>query len=281
MISFQQLTKAYGEITAVDNLTLDIQPGEVFGLLGPNGAGKSTIVHLAAGLLTPDSGRVDIAGRGSPVDPKIRSLIGVAPQTLALYNELTGEENLIFFGKLQGMSGKNLKQKVIESLDFVELEKRSKHRVKTYSGGMKRRLNLAVALLHSPELIILDEPTAGVDPQSRNAIFENIENLRKNGATIIYTTHYMEEAQRLCDRVAIMDTGRLMALGTVPDLIAAHGGNSTVVFERDNEEIRIETEDPMAELARLHTDKSIRRFRVDSPNLEGVFLKLTGRTLRD
>ena len=281
MIRFEKIRKTFGSTVAVDDLTLEIRRGEVFGLLGPNGAGKTTTINMAVGLLDPDSGRVELDGSGSPSDAAARARIGVAPQALAIYEDLSGEENLAFFGRIQKLTGRKLAERVDWSLEFVNLSERRRDRVKTYSGGMKRRLNLAVALVHDPDLLLLDEPTVGVDPQSRNAIFDNIELLQKEGRTIVYTTHYMEEAQRLCDRVAIMDCGRLLALDTVDHLIAAHGGKSVVTAERADGEHRIETDDPLAELARLQNGGGLLRFRVDSPDLEAVFLNLTGRHLRD
>jgi len=281
MLRLQNLHKRFGSIAAVDDLSLEIKRGEIFGLLGPNGAGKTTTVNMAVGLLKPDNGEVILEGLGAPTLPAVRAKIGVAPQAAAIYEDLSAEENLSFFGKIQGISGRKLTDRIAWSLDFVDLTERRKDRVKTYSGGMKRRLNLAVALIHEPQLLLLDEPTVGVDPQSRNAIFEKIETLRKEGCTIVYTTHYMEEAQRLCDRVGIIDYGKLLALDSVEGLIAAHGGKSLVIAEKPDGEIRIETDDPMAELAKLNESGKLLRFRVDSPDLEGVFLNLTGRHLRD
>jgi ABC-2 type transport system ATP-binding protein len=281
MIRFHNLQKSFGPNVAVDNLSLEIERGEVFGLLGPNGAGKTTTVNLAVGLLKPDNGWVELNGLGSPTCPEVRARIGVAPQALAIYDELSAEENLSFFGRIQALAGRKLTERVAWSLDFVGLFDRRRDLVKTYSGGMKRRLNLAVALVHDPPLLLLDEPTVGVDPQSRNAIFENIETLHKEGRTIVYTTHYMEEAQRLCDRVGILDHGKLLALDRVQALIAAHGGKSVVIAELVDGQVRVETDDPLAELARLRQGGKLLRFRVDNPDLEGVFLNLTGRHLRD
>ncbi len=282
MLTLKNLHKSFGETVAVDDLSLEIRRGEVFGLLGPNGAGKTTAVNMAIGLLRPDKGSVTLEGAGSPTRPEVRAKIGVAPQGLALYEELSAEENLSFFGKIQGLHGKHLKERVRWTLDFVNLWERRRDRISTYSGGMKRRLNLAVALVHEPELLLLDEPTVGVDAQSRNSIFEKIETMRQEGRTIVYTTHYMEEAQRLCDRVGIMDQGKLLALDTVKGLIAAHGGLSIVSAERaGGEEVRVETDDPVAELVRLQEGGKLLRFSVESPDLEGVFLNLTGRHLRD
>jgi len=280
MLCLQDIRKSFGQIRAVDGLSLELRRGEIFGLLGPNGAGKTTTVNLAVGLLRPDSGTAAIAGE-APAMAKARKRIGVAPQALALYDDLTGEENINFFGRLQGLGGAELCDKVKWALDFVQLADRRQDRVSTYSGGMKRRLNLAVAVVHDPELLLLDEPTVGVDPQSRHAIFDNILELRKMGRTILYTTHYMEEAQRLCDRVGIMDQGKLLALDTVDNLIAAHGGSDAVVVEWDWGEERIETRDPVEELAKLKARGRLLRFRVERPNLETVFLSLTGKHLRD
>lgn len=281
MLRLSNVRKSYGSLVAVDDLSLELRPGEVFGLLGPNGAGKSTTVNLAVGLLQPDSGEVSVNGNGSPARPEVRAKIGVAPQSLALYEELTGEENLYFFGKLQGLSGSPLADSVRKALELVGLTDRAKDRLKKYSGGMKRRLNLAVAVLHDPPLMLLDEPTVGVDPQSRNAIFENILDLKRRGRTIVYTTHYMEEAQRLCDRVGIIDHGKLLALDNVDKLIEAHGGKSVVKVERADGEQRIDTANPMEELTKLTKDPTVLRFSVDRPDLESVFLNLTGRNLRD
>jgi ABC-2 type transport system ATP-binding protein len=282
MLTLTHVVKRYGSHVAVNDLSLEVRPGEIFGLLGPNGAGKSTSVHMSVGLIRPDSGTAALAGLGPPTAPDVRARIGVAPQALSLYTLLTGEENLTFFGRMHGMRGSALAGRVGWALDFVGLADRRRDRVETYSGGMKRRLNLAAALLHAPALLLLDEPTVGVDPQSRNSIFDNIEALRAQGTTILYTTHYMEEAVRLCDRVAIIDHGRLLALDTVRGLIAAHGGTPTLVVDVGGDEQRIATADPLAVLNRLAADgATINGFHVERPTLEQVFLNLTGRSLRD
>ncbi len=281
MLTLHEVRKRYGDTVALDSFSLQIQPGEVFGLLGPNGAGKSTTVGLAIGLLEPDQGSVDVGGLGPPSDPRVRRKIGVAPQALALYEEFTAEENLRFFGAIQGLEGAALVERTRWALEFVGLSGRARDRALTYSGGMKRRLNLAIAVVHDPPLLLLDEPTVGVDPQSRNAIFENILALKREGRTVLYTTHYMEEAERLCDRVGIIDQGRLLALDRVPRLIAAHGGKSALVLERDGVERRLETDDPVSELSRLAQNGGLSRFRLEQPDLEAVFLNLTGRHLRD
>jgi len=266
---------------AVDGVSFTVRPHEVFGLLGPNGAGKTTTVNMAVGLVKPDSGTVELADLGSPENPKVRARIGVAPQALSLYDDLSAQENLECFGKIYSLGRHSIHECVAWSLDFVGLSDRKDDRVETFSGGMKRRLNLAVALVHKPDYLILDEPTVGVDPQSRNAIFENIEHLRKDGCAIIYTSHYMEEAQRLCDRVGIIDHGKLLALDNVDTLIQQHGGNSTIIIEKADGEQRIDTQNPIDEIVILQKEKEPCGFRVLNPSLETVFLNLTGRTLRD
>jgi ABC-2 type transport system ATP-binding protein len=284
MLTLSHLVKRYGSHLAVDDVSLEVRRGEIFGLLGPNGAGKSTTVHMAVGLLAPQSGTVDVGGLGAPTRPAVRRHVGVAPQSLSLYELLTGDENLRFFGRMYGLAANVGRSPVDEALAFVGLSDRRHDRVQAYSGGMKRRLNLAVALLHDPDLLLLDEPTAGVDPQSRNALFDNILALKAAGKTIVYTTHYMEEAARLCDRVAIVDRGRLLALDTVRGLLATHGGPPTLVIETADGEERIETRDPLAALNQRAASSGrppVTGFYVDQPTLEQVFLRLTGRSLRD
>lgn len=277
LVDFQ---KSFGSIVAVDGVSLAIQRGELFGLLGPNGAGKTTTVRGICGLLEPDAGDAHIEGR-PPTDLLVRETIGLSPQNLALYMELTGEENLAFFGRLYGLSGSYLQERMDWCLDFAGLQPRRRHRVKTYSGGMQRRLNLAAALIHDPHILVLDEPTAGVDPQSRNSILESILELRQQGRTILYTTHYMEEAQRLCDRVGIMDQGNLLALDTVSGLIHAHGGETVIVLEMAGNEKRVVTDDPLDTLSGLDWENRPERLRIEPASLESVFLNLTGRQLRD
>lgn len=251
MLQLSHIVKRYGERVAVDDLSLHVQPGEILGLLGPNGAGKSTTMHIAVGLLRPDAGRVTIGERGSPEEPSARRMLGLAPQSLAVYDLLSAQENLEFFGRLYGLGGSALAARVDAALGAVSLQDRRGDLVERYSGGMKRRLNIAAAILHEPAVVLLDEPTVGVDPQSRNAIFDSILALKAQGRTIVYSTHYMEEAVRLCDRVAIIDHGKVLAVDTVAGLIDTYGGPP-----------RVET-------------------RVQQATLEEVFLALTGRTLRD
>jgi ABC-2 type transport system ATP-binding protein len=284
MLTLTGLVKRFGAHTAVDGLSLSVGRGEVFGLLGPNGAGKSTTVHMAVGIVTPDAGQVDVGGLGSPTQPAVRARIGVAPQALSLYELLTADENLRFFGRMYGLSGAALEAGATRALEFVGLVDRRGDLVGTYSGGMKRRLNLAAAILHDPDLVLLDEPTVGVDPQSRNAIFESLLALKRAGKTIVYTTHYMEEAARLCDRVAIIDRGRLLALDSVRGLTQAHGGPPALVLRTEAGEERIEAREPLAELNRLAAERGAAMpadFEVVVPTLEQVFLHLTGRSLRD
>jgi ABC-2 type transport system ATP-binding protein len=281
VLTLRDVRKTFGKTVAVDGLSLSVRKGEILGLLGPNGAGKSTSVSLSVGLLAPDAGSVVIDGNLDPAKPEVRHKIGVAPQALALYDALSGEENLRFFGEMYGLSGGVLDQRVTWCLEFVGLTDRKDDLAGGYSGGMKRRLNLAAALIHDPELLLLDEPTVGVDPQSRNKIFESIEELHRQGRTIIYTTHYMEEAERLCDRIAIIDAGRLLALGTLNELLAAHGGPPMLMVKTNGEERRTQTADPLGELNRVAATATIEAFQMEKPTLEQVFLRLTGRSLRD
>jgi ABC-2 type transport system ATP-binding protein len=285
MLQLKDVRKAFGEITAVDGLSMELRPGQVLGLLGPNGAGKTTTISMSVGLLRPDSGTVRlIDAAGNTHDPShgaARALIGLAPQSIALYDELTAAENLAFFGRLYGLGGVALRQRIQGVLALTGLADRAGSRAKTFSGGMKRRLNLAAAVLHEPRLVFMDEPTAGVDPQSRNAIFEIVRELRDRGCTVVYSTHYMEEAQKLCDAVAIMDRGRLLAMDAVPALIARHGGQSTVTVRRGEAVKRLPTDDPIAVLSAELASARVDAATIDSPDLETVFLRLTGRTLRD
>jgi linearmycin/streptolysin S transport system ATP-binding protein len=247
VLTIKNLRKAFGTIVAVDGVSFSLEPGQLVGLLGPNGAGKTTTVSMISGLITPDRGEVLVAGHrlAGDTDPAKRR-IGLVPQDLALYDELSARDNLRFFGALYSLTGRALDEAIAKALELVELADRARDAVKTFSGGMKRRLNLAAGLLHDPDILLLDEPTVGVDPQSRNAIFDNLEMLRSRGKGLIYTTHYMEEVERLADRIVVMDHGKVIAEDTLPGLqsrVAVAGGGKAT--------------------------------------LETVFLTLTGRSLRD
>ncbi|HLQ66356.1 MAG TPA: ABC transporter ATP-binding protein [Candidatus Limnocylindrales bacterium] len=294
-IQVDGLRKSFGDIVAVDGVTFEVRPGETFGLLGPNGAGKTTTISMIVGALPPDAGKVRLAGHEDPTRPAVRLRVGVAPQALALYTELTGEENLEFFGRLYGLKGEHLKERMEWALKFSGLLDRRKDRVHGYSGGMQRRLNLVCGLLHNPPIVVLDEPTVGVDPQSRNLLFENIEELKAQGRTILYTTHYMEEAERLCDRVAILDRGKLLALDSVSNLVRQHGGLPTVEIEFedrpsglealggawDKGRWRVQSDKPVQVLERAGAAGQFANVSIRRANLEAVFLGLTGRSLRD
>jgi ABC-2 type transport system ATP-binding protein len=295
-IVVDSLRKSYGTVTAVDGLSFRVARGESFGLLGPNGAGKTTTISMIVGALRPDAGSVTVDGESDPTRPAIRRRIGVAPQALALYQDLTAEENLAFFGTLYGLAGAKLKERVAWALDFSGLGDRRADRVSGYSGGMQRRLNLVCGLLHDPPVILLDEPTVGVDPQSRNAIFDSIERLKREGRTILYTTHYMEEAERLCDRVAIIDHGAILAIDTVEALLREHGGAPTVEIEFpsrpasldadggswEGSRWRVQTPRPVETLQRaMGAGAPFTHVTIERATLEDVFLHLTGRSLRD
>ncbi|PYX33258.1 MAG: ABC transporter ATP-binding protein [Acidobacteria bacterium] len=309
MLEVKALRKNYGKIAAVDGISLRADSAQTIGLLGPNGAGKTTTVSMIAGLLPPDSGEVLIDGsplRGD-TDP-VKRKIGLVPQNIALYDELTALANLNFLGALYGLSGAGLKRAIGEALDLVGLTDRAKDKVATFSGGMKRRLNLAAALLHDPQILLLDEPTVGVDPQSRNAIFDNLETLKKRGKTLVYTTHYMEEAERLCDRIIIIDHGKVIANDTLHGLHRMLPVTNLLAIELESpdhfkpEPLLALPEVESAEVKEgvlkvgLHNlttgAPSILRWLAESghsyqhvtserPDLETVFLTLTGRTLRD
>jgi ABC-2 type transport system ATP-binding protein len=296
MITVQDLRKSYGQLVAVDGISFTIAKGETFGLLGPNGAGKTTTINIVLGALSPDSGSVRINGAADPTRAEVRRMLGAAPQSLAMYEDLTAHENLAFFGRLYGLKGKHLVERIAWALEFAGLEGRRADRVKTYSGGMQRRLNLVAGIMHDPPVILMDEPTVGIDPQSRNQIYDSIESLKRQGRTIIYTTHYMEEAQRLCDRVAIIDCGKILALDTVDALIRQYGGSPTleIVFAStpldsgrlpgrlENKKLRISTDKPLELLTRVsEVSTDFSHVAIERADLETVFLNLTGRTLRD
>jgi ABC-2 type transport system ATP-binding protein len=303
------LRKAYGSLVAVDGVSFDIRAGETYGLLGPNGAGKTTTISMICGLLTRDGGDVTIDGARIDVGAvATKASIGYVPQELALYPDLTGHENLSFFGRLYGLGGAQLRDRIAEVLDLVGLADRARDRTDKYSGGMQRRLNIAIGLLHQPRLLLLDEPTVGVDPQSRNAILESIAALGRAGMAILYTTHYMEEAERLCDRVGIIDEGRIRAEGTRRELVATIGERDRVrlaatgdleeaaraaavmagvhdAAARDGE-LDFIVSDARAHLPALLATVAaagavVKSVEVVEPDLEAVFLHLTGKALRD
>lgn len=294
MIEVKQLKKSFAGRVAVDGIDFTIAQGETFGFLGPNGAGKSTTIGMLIGLVRPDAGSIDIAG-GNPNLPSVRARIGVAPQSLSLYDNLSAADNLRFFGSMYQLRGTKLRDQVQWALDFAGLADRKDDRVKTFSGGMKRRLNIAVGLIHQPEVLLLDEPTVGVDPQSRNHILESVSQLAKDGLTIIFTTHYMEEAERLCDRVAIIDHGRILANEDIGVMLEKFGGTCVVTAEvidrpsavalpgeLKSNSLQFSSAQPIEELSKLqHQGVKFGQIKIDQPNLESVFLSLTGRTLRD
>jgi len=310
ILSVEKVSKSYGDLAAVDGVSFTIPEGESYGLLGPNGAGKTTTISMICGLLKMDSGEVNVAGQSMSAHPvEAKSAIGYVPQEVALYQDLTGRENLRFWGKLYRLRGKELNSRVDEVLNIVGLTDRAKDKVSQYSGGMQRRLNIAAGLLHRPRLLVLDEPTVGVDPQSRNAILESVESLKAAGTAILYTTHYMEEAERLCDRVGIIDLGRLIAEGTRRELVTTIGekdriqltalsGETTIFADLvrsipgvaqatvNDEGVELLCTEGRKLLPKIleAADKAgvaVASVEVLEPDLEAVFLHLTGKALRD
>lgn len=311
ILEVNQLVKKYGDLTAVKGITFEVMEGEIFSLLGPNGAGKTTTISILSTLFPPTSGDASVCGHSVIREAMaVKKSIGVVPQELALYNDLTALENLKFWGKMYGLSGKGLSMRVDEVLEQIDLKDRAKERIKTYSGGMKRRVNIGVGLLHKPKLLFMDEPTVGIDPQSRRAILDSVKDLNASGMTILYTTHYMEEAQELSDRVGIIDHGELIAMGTQEELTAQVGEMDTLILHLgENEdpinlanglsemegviqanptdhEVAIVTpcaEELLAPVVSRANELGIHIYSVDmrEPNLEAVFLHLTGRALRD
>lgn len=305
----QDLARRFGDLVAVDGVSFRIAPGETFGLIGPNGAGKTTIISMVVGLLRPDAGTVVVDGVPMSIDAvEAKAKIGLVPQELAIYPELSARENLTYFGRLQGLRGKELRERVDEVLRLIGLADRAKDLSKTYSGGMKRRLNIGIGLLHRPRLLILDEPTVGVDPQSRNQILESIEDLSVEGMAVLYTTHYMEEAERLCDRIAIIDSGRLQAEGTRDELIemtgsldhirlggsgdidaaatALRGLGAVARVDVERNSLRLAVHDApgaVADVVNAATSAGmvLNDVEVTRPDLETVFLHVTGKALRD
>ncbi|MEV1063617.1 ABC transporter ATP-binding protein [Streptomyces sp. NPDC050263] len=313
LLDCAHLVRRFGDRTAVDDVSLRIAPGETYGLLGPNGAGKTTTIRMVCGLLRPDSGTVRVAGQAVCTDAgPAKRLIGFVPQDVALYPDLSVRENLRFFGRLYRLPRRRLERRVDEVLELIDLGTRAGDRVDSLSGGMRRRLNIGAGLVHAPTLLVLDEPTVGVDPQSRHAILERVTRFGEDGMAVLYTTHYMEEAERLCDRVGIIDRGRLVAEGTTRELVSlvserdrvrltavgdvagytevcrrlvrvegvaltGERGNVVELIVKDARSLLPELFDLAREQGRL----DIRGVEIDEPDLETVFLHLTGTALRE
>lgn len=315
IVEVKNLHKQYNPpegVTAVQDVSFAIKRGEIFSLLGPNGAGKSTTISMLSGLLAPSKGEATIDGHSITQNAKaVKQVIGVVPQEIALYDTISARENLVFWGKMYNLSGDKLQERVTAVLDIAGLTERADDKVETFSGGMKRRINIAVGLLHNPKVLYMDEPTVGIDPQSRRRILDTVKELNQQGLTVLYTTHYMEEAEELSDRIGIIDHGKLIALGTQEELTATIGQYDTVQLEigetaelngtlvddlaavagvhqatGEGEQVIIQTKDANEVLPRLlqtvtEHGRSIRRLEIQEPNLEAVFLHLTGRALRD
>lgn len=308
-IELRNLVKRYGSSLAVDNISLKIEKGEIFGLLGPNGAGKSTTIKMIMGLLKPNRGEIYVKGMDVRKDSlAVKRLLGLVPQDIAIYDGITARENVEFFGKLYGLRGKNLKNGADEALEFTGLKDKEKEKPKKFSGGMKRRLNIACAIVHQPEIIIMDEPTVGIDAQSRNHILDSVKELNKRGTTIIYTSHYMEEVESIAKRVGIIDYGKLIALGTKDELKKQLSTDEKILIEASNirfnpvdeikklngitnvslKENKIEILTPNAQqvlqdilFVLSKENVTVRNISLQEPDLENVFLALTGRNLRD
>jgi ABC-2 type transport system ATP-binding protein len=308
-IDVKNMHKAFGSLKAVDGVSFDASQGEIFSLLGPNGAGKTTMISMLSCLLHPDQGEAFVMGHSIKDDQMgVKSNLGVVPQEIALYNDLSARENLTFWGKMYGLRGTTLKKRVDEVLEIIGLTDRAKDRVGKYSGGMKRRVNIGVALLHKPRVIYMDEPTVGIDPQSRRNILDSVVALKHQGMTVLYTTHYMEEAQELSDHIAIMDTGKIIAYGTHDELVkivgqvdritltvntegsrvveAWKGINGVKQVNSEDGSVVVLAEDSNKVLPQLFERARQQGTRITSvaiqePNLETVFLHLTGKALRD
>ena len=310
MIQVKNLVKKYGSLRAVDDISFEVGKGELFGLLGPNGAGKTTTINVLSTLMPLDEGSASIGGHDVTRDPAaVRRLIGIVPQEIALYQDLSAQENLLFWGRLYGLSGKDLGDRVDKLLELADLHQQASQKVETYSGGMKRRLNLIVGLVHSPEVLFLDEPTVGIDAQARSRILEMIQELSRLGLTVIYTTHYLEEAEQLCERIGVIDKGRMAALGDREQLIDQVGDQDLIRFhlpEAAQEEfmasfsgrkdcqgvgmkrskMEVRTKDGAQLLPGIQGWLSERglelaQLEVERPNLETLYLNLTGRGLRE
>ncbi|MEC1625960.1 ABC transporter ATP-binding protein [Bacillus mojavensis] len=311
MLQAENIKKAYGKKTIVKGISFSLKKGESFGLLGPNGAGKSTTISIISGLVPLDGGEITVGGYVIGKDTnKAKQKIGIVPQEIALYPTLTAQENLVFWGKMYGLTHGEAKKRSAEVLEYVGLTERAKEKIETFSGGMKRRINIGAALMHKPELLIMDEPTVGIDPQSRNHILETVKQLNETGMTVIYTSHYMEEVEYLCDRIGIIDQGEMIAIGTKTDLCSRLGGDTIIqmTVSRTDEgflsavrslahvnDVTVSESELKIEVAAAHHEKvvtsllteaaahqtNLLSLQVQEPNLERLFLNLTGRTLRD
>lgn len=309
MILVEQLEKSYGEVRAVNGVSFEVPPGEIFGLLGPNGAGKTTTIHCLCGLISPTSGRVRIAGADVQRDRvAARRQMGFAPQELALYESLSARENLEYWAGVYDLRGEDLRQRVGEALELAGLADRGREPVRRFSGGMKRRLNFACAIVHRPRVLLLDEPTAGVDPQSRARLLDLVQAQARQGAAVVYTTHYMEEAQQLCHRIAVIDHGRIIAMGTLEQLRSLIGGRDVLrvagrmngpraaeaaarmegveVLSAGQDLLSMRVEDGARKLESIletlrQSGMEVRSVSLEQPSLESLFLQLTGKELRE
>lgn len=308
-IRVQDLRKSYGEVQAVQGMSFDVPQGEIFGLLGPNGAGKSTTISMLSGLVKPTAGDVLVMGHSILREPlQAKSALGIVPQDIALYEDLSARENLMFWGTMYNLFGKALSKRVDEVLQIIGLTERQKHKVGTFSGGMKRRVNIGVALLHKPDILIMDEPTVGIDPQSRRHILDSVKELNHAGMTVLYTTHYMEEVEEIAHHIVIVDQGKMVASGTRAELVKLVGGQDRVdlrvvgdaerlaqsykalggvaTVQVKDDLLSLMVEDSNAVLPHMfemagRTSTRITSVEIQEPNLEAVFLHLTGRTLRE
>jgi len=310
MLSIHDLKKSYHRKQVVGGISLEVGRGEAFGLLGPNGAGKSTTISMICGLLPYDEGDIQIDGLSVKDKPKaVKQKVGIVPQDIALYPTMSALDNLVFWGRMYGLKGSKVKERAFEVLQIVGLEDKVKDKIETFSGGMKRRINIGAALMHEPELLIMDEPTVGIDPQSRNHILETVKKLNKAGMTVIYTSHYMEEVEFLCERIAIMDHGKVIASGSKTELCSRLSGGTvlrmtaeplteafvaeletlagveqaTIQSETELSLLLNEAQSPLAEVIQtaVRSGVNIMGLQREEANLESLFLKLTGRTLRD
>ena len=309
IVEVRDLSKRFGDLVAVDGVSFSIEQGEIYGLLGPNGAGKTTTISMISCLLTPNEGSITVDGHTAAADARaVKAALGVVPQEIALYPTLTAAENLAFWGRMYGLGGAELKHAVDAALELAGLEDRAKERIETYSGGMKRRINIAAGVLHTPKVLLMDEPTVGIDPQSRNHILETVKRLNSSGMTVLYTSHYMEEVEYLCDRIAIMDHGKIIAEGTLNELRDVVGGMDVVTvkvdgladetletargipgieqLDRTDDELQALTRSSGSILGALvstleSAGAHVTSVSVREPDLESVFLHLTGKSLRD